>query len=146
MPPHDGHPRSDEFQVIEQHGLGRAVISRIPFRAGSWIARFDGVTVGYLTQHSLQKTPRLHIMDLHFAGLLAHACEPNVVLDMVRQNLHALRPIQPGDMLTIDYEATEDELFAPFVCGCAAPSCRKFIAGRLARAERQRLAADPAGG
>ena len=61
------------------------------------------LTVGYLTQHSLQKSPRRHILDPHFAGLLAHACEPNVVLDMDRQNLHALRPIQLGDVLTIDY-------------------------------------------
>ena len=104
------------------------------------MARFDGVTGGYLTQHSLQKTPRLHIVDLHFAGLLAHACAPNVVLGMTRQNLHALRAIRPGDMLTIDYEATEDELFAPFVCGCGSPDCRKFIVGGRARRRSQNSA------
>lgn len=113
--------------------MGRAVASRVAFRPGAWMARFDGVTVGYLTQHSLQKSPRLHVVDLEFAGLLAHACEPNVALDMSRQNLHALRPIEPGDILTIDYEATEDELFAPFACACGSNSCRRQIVGRKAR-------------
>ena len=80
------------------------------------MARFDGVTVGYLTQHTLQKSARLHLLDPYFAGLLAHACEPNVALDMDRQNLHALKAISPGEMLCIDYDATEDELFAPFCC------------------------------
>ncbi len=133
MPPHQGHPRARDFEVIERPGLGWTVIARVAFRAGAWMARFDGVTVGYLTQHSLQKKPRLHIVDVHFAGLLAHACEPNVVLDMVRQNLHALRAIRPGDQLTIDYEATEDELFAPFVCRCGSADCRKIIVGRRER-------------
>ncbi len=133
VPPHHGHPRADHFEVVERPRLGLAVVAQIAFRPGSWLARFDGVTVGYLTQHSLQKSPRLHILDPHFAGLLAHACEPNVVLDMERQNLHALRPIRPGDILTIDYDATEDELFAPFVCGCSSAACRGIIAGRTVR-------------
>lgn len=113
--------------------MGRLVLARTGFRAGAWIARFDGVTVSYMTQHSLQKSPRLHLVDLFFAGLLAHACEPNAVLDMDRQNLHALRDIAPGTVLTIDYDATEDELFAPFACGCGAAACRGVIAGRMAK-------------
>ncbi len=119
--------------MVDLARIGRAVTALRGFRAGAWMARFDGVTVGYLTQHSLQKSSRLHVVDIHFAGLLAHACEPNVVLDMDRQNLHALRDIRPGEVLTIDYEATEDELFAPFVCGCGAGSCRRMISGRRAR-------------
>lgn len=116
--------------MIERPSLGLVVVARQAFRPGAWMARFDGITVGYMTQHSLQKSSRLHIVDLHFAGLLAHSCEPNAVLDMERQNLHALRPIRPGDLLTIDYDATEDELFAPFACRCGAASCRGVIRGR----------------
>lgn len=116
--------------MIDRPALGRAVIARTAFRAGAWMARFDGVTVGYMTQHSLQKTARLHIFDTYFVGLLAHACEPNAVLDMDRQNLHALRAIRLGDLLTIDYDSTEDELFAPFACHCGAASCRSVIRGR----------------
>ena len=134
IPPHQGHPSCEQFEVVERPRLGRVVVSRTTFRAGCWLARFDGITVSYMTQHSLQKTQRLHIVDLYFAGLLAHACEPNVVLDMSRQNIHALKMIQPGTVLTIDYEATEDELFAPFVCGCGALTCRRIIAGRKVRA------------
>ena len=130
MPPHQGHPDATAFAVVERERLGRVVESLREFKPGAWMARFDGVTVSYLTQHSLQKSARLHIVDMHFAGLLAHACAPNVVLDMTRQNLHALRAIAPGDLLTIDYEATEDELFAPFTCACAAAGCRRLIVGR----------------
>lgn len=134
VPPHEGHPLRDRFVILERPRLGKAVQSLAAYAPGQWIARFDGVTVGYLTQHSLQKSPRLHLLDPFFAGLLSHACAPNAVLDMTRQNLHALRPIAPGDILTIDYEATEDELFAPFICACGAPECRGDIIGRKARA------------
>lgn len=120
--------------MVEQPRIGLTVRALAPFRAGAWIARFDGITTAYMTQHSLQKGPRLHLVDLHFVGLLAHCCEPNAVLDMDRQNLHALKDIEPGTVLTIDYEVTEDELFAPFACGCGAGSCRGAIRGRTVRA------------
>ncbi len=119
--------------MVDQPRIGLTVRSLAPLRAGAWIARFDGVTTAYMTQHSLQKSARLHLVDLHFVGLLAHCCEPNAVLDMDRQNLHALKDIPAGTTLTIDYEATEDELFAPFACGCGAPACRGAIRGRAAR-------------
>ena len=135
VPPHQGHPRSDQFQVIDHPGLGKAVQALASFRAGIWIARFDGLTVGYLTQHSLQKARGLHLVDPWFAGLLSHACAPNVMLDMKRHNVYALLPIKPGDLLSIDYETTEDELFAPFVCRCGAPVCRGHIRGRLLSGE-----------
>lgn len=60
-----------------------------------------------------------------------HSCEPNTGMrDEV--TILALRAIQPGEELTIDYamvEANEDHVM-PWECRCGAPACRKRITGR----------------
>lgn len=71
-------------------------------------------------------------MDSYFAGYLAHSCDPNVEVDMKHQYVHALKAIPAGAILTMDYEATEDELFQQFQCRCGAPECRGLIRGRSA--------------
>lgn len=60
-----------------------------------------------------------------------HSCEPNTGMgDEV--TIVALRPIQHGEELTIDYamfQADEDYVM-PWECRCGAPACRKRITGR----------------
>mgnify|MGYP002084337363 FL=1 len=49
---------------------------------------------------------------------------------MARFELVALRAIAAGELLSIDYAATEDRLYAQFACACGAPDCRRWITGR----------------
>jgi hypothetical protein len=49
---------------------------------------------------------------------------------MDRFELVARRDIAAGDLLTVDYAATEDVLYVQFPCRCGALQCRNWITGR----------------
>lgn len=110
------------------HGLG--VRTGPARRAGEVIHRFDGQIGPELRQHTLQVAPGRHISDTRYIGYLSHSCDPNTALDMVGFRLVALKDARAGELLTIDYAATEDELYRQFACGCGAPCCRRWINGR----------------
>jgi len=63
-----------------------------------------------------------------------HSCEPNAelkVMDGLRVWILALRSIQVGEEVTLDY----GNLIPPgdsygFVCGCRSANCRRWIGGR----------------
>lgn len=57
-----------------------------------------------------------------------HCCEPNTGYNGL--NVIALRPIQPGEELTLDYASFLDEHMEPFQCRCGAPGCRGLITGK----------------
>lgn len=110
------------------HGVGvRTLRAR---RAGEVIHRFTGVFGPELRQHTLQVAPGLHISETRVIGYLSHSCEPNCRLDMARSELLALTDVPADAFLTIDYAATEDELYRQFACHCGAVSCRRWITGR----------------
>jgi hypothetical protein len=110
--------------------LGLGVRLSTDAAAGDILDRFEGTVGPELSQHSLQVAPGLYIGGTRYVGFLSHGCEPNCRLDMVRRELVALRPIRAGEWLTIDYAATEDELFRQFACRCGAAACRGWITGR----------------
>lgn len=110
------------------HGLG--VRTGPARRAGEMIHRFTGEIGPELRQHTLQVAPGLHISGARFIGYLSHSCDPNCALDMARFELVALKDVRAGELLTIDYAATEDQLYRQFACHCGAASCRRWITGR----------------
>jgi D-alanine-D-alanine ligase-like ATP-grasp enzyme len=56
-----------------------------------------------------------------------HSCEPNTSFDGL--NLVALKKIEVGEELTLDYAEFLDDNMEPFQCKCGAPSCRGLIRG-----------------
>lgn len=112
-----------------EYGLGVRTLT--PRRQGDVIHRFTGVVTPELKQHTLQVSPGLHISETAIIGFLSHSCAPGCRLDMERSELVALRDIGAGDLLTIDYAATEDVLYRQFACRCGASACRRWITGRL---------------
>jgi D-alanine-D-alanine ligase-like ATP-grasp enzyme len=56
-----------------------------------------------------------------------HSCEPNTVYQGL--NVVALRNIEPGEELTLDYADLLNETAEPFDCQCGTPSCRGTIKG-----------------
>ena len=116
------------LDTSSEHGLGvKTLVAR---RAGDVVHHFTGLITPELRLHSLQVTETLHIADTRYIGYLSHACDPNCRLDMSKFELQALKDIEAGGPLTIDYAATEDVLYRQFACHCGASICRRWITGR----------------
>jgi hypothetical protein len=125
-------PRAEDFQVSDvdsERGQGVIVLRR--FRRGQRLFRMNGTLTTEMTLHSLQMAPGLHLDDPWFAGKVLHSCAPNSRLDVNTRLFYAERDIEPGDLLTMDYEQTEDVLFRSFWCRCGANDCRGEIVGRM---------------
>lgn len=134
-------PSSVDYCVsdIDDH-RGQGVVALRGAQPGDVLFRMNGTLQREMTLHSLQIAPGLHLDDPYFAGKVLHSCEPNSRLDVTTQLFVAVREIRPGDLLTMDYDETEDVLFRSFECRCGAASCRGHVAGRLAG----QLVAEPA--
>ncbi len=129
--PEDGYPKEEDFTVCRREdGKGIGVYTKKPFKRGEMVARITGNIVPHLGQHTLQITPTTHLYDQYFTGYLLHSCSPNIFLDMKEFEIWALRDIDKGQSLTMDYASTEDVLFAQFPCLCETPNCRYWITGR----------------
>lgn len=121
----------DALEVVrldDARGLGVCV--RQPFAAGAVIHRFAGIVSEDICQHSLQIDATRHISATRYIGYLSHGCDPNCRLDMIGFTLVALRAVEPGEVLTVDYADTEDRLHRQFACCCGAATCRGWIHGR----------------
>jgi hypothetical protein len=128
MQPWDGEPHSSEFELREILDVGVSVISRRQFDVGDRLFVFSGQIINRITLRTLRMPGgQLHLHDEWFMGYVAHSCEPNCYVDMERLEFQAIRPIAPGDLVTMDYMQTETELFRPFDCCCGTPSCRGRI-------------------
>jgi hypothetical protein len=117
--------------ICREDGMGLCIRALRACASGRVIHRFTGEVGPHMSQHSLQVRPDLHIAATRYIGYLSHGCDPNCRLDMGRFELVALREIAAGEILTIDYAATEDRLYAQFSCACAAADCRRWITGRI---------------
>jgi uncharacterized protein len=125
-------PRAEDFRVLDvdsERGQGVMVLRR--FRRGQRLFRMNGTLTTEMTLHSLQMAPGLHLDDPYFAGKVLHSCAPNSRLDAQTRLFIAERDIEEGDLLTMDYDETEDVLFRSFWCRCGADHCRGEIVGRL---------------
>jgi D-alanine-D-alanine ligase-like ATP-grasp enzyme len=65
-----------------------------------------------------------------------HSCQPNTAYDGL--NVIAIRNIQLGEELTLDYATFLDEHMEPFECQCGSPNCRKRITGTPGNTVTQR--------
>lgn len=129
--PDEGYPKEEDFTVCKREdGKGIGVYTKRDFKRGELIARITGNIVPHIGQHTLQITPTTHLYDQYFTGYLLHSCAPNVFLDMKEYEIWALRDIDAGQSLTMDYASTEDVLYRQFPCLCGTPNCRYWISGR----------------
>ena len=127
---HPLYPQAEDFEVINVNELvGSGVISYRKFKAGEFIAKLAGDIISDVQQHSLQIDDGMHLLDLHFCGYFLHSCSPNVSLDMKGLIVTAVRNINPGDYLLMDYQETEKTLYKQFPCSCGSRKCRGWITG-----------------
>jgi hypothetical protein len=85
-------------------------------------------------RHSIQIDEGRHIVTRE-AGrfeaddFLNHCCSPNAFLDTATLDVRALRDIEPGEEVFLNYCATEEELAEPFKCKCGKSDCAGLIRG-----------------
>ena len=137
VPPFQNEPNKERFKIITNPDKGEGIIALVPFSAGNVVFAFAGVLLTEQTLHTLQYRPGQYVHDPLVMGKVLHSCEPNMVCDMETRTFTALRDIEAGEYITMDYETTEDALFRSFVCGCGSPKCRGLIRGRKFRGEQR---------
>lgn len=133
LPVVDFEPQAEDFRVFDvdsERGQGLVVLR--PYRAGEPLFRMNGVLRDYVTQFTLQMAPGEHLDDPWVAGKVLHSCDPNARLDPATRLYIAVKDLEPGELVTMDYDETEDYLFRAFACCCGADNCRGYVAGRLA--------------
>lgn len=133
--------------VVVHHGqLG--VVATAALRAGDTVLTIDGLVVAVPNRYTLQIGIDRHVeaqpLPASSVGypawrFLDHSCRPNTHL--FRRRLIASVDIAVGAAVNFDYETTEWDMAAPFLCRCGAPECRGLIRGyrHLAPAQRGRL-------
>lgn len=128
--PYPYEPTKDTFQVVSTAEKGEGLAALKHFKPGEIVFVFNGRILAEQNLFTLQIRPGEYIEDPYVMGKVLHACDPNMVVDMETRTFRAVKTINPGDFLTMDYDTTEDELFRKFECGCGAPCCRGLIQGR----------------
>ena len=88
------------------------------FEEAEWRARRDRETVEHPSGG--------HLFDPMLARA-SHSCEPNCCVSFPTHTLVAIRPIEPGEAISYDYETTESWFAHPFWCRCASRRCRGRI-------------------
>ncbi|KRF43769.1 hypothetical protein ASG93_02310 [Paenibacillus sp. Soil787] len=127
---HPNEPTKDKFAISYDQKYGEGVMAKMFFRKGELLFRFHGTLLDYQTLYTLQKKQGLYIEDPYFMGKILHRCDPNTTVDMEEQVFWASKDIRPGDLITMDYESTEDKLYRSFHCQCESRNCRKLISGK----------------
>lgn len=130
IPSFTNEPTADRVAVIQTGDRGEGLIALTAVKAGEIVFSFSGVVIPEQTLFTLQDRAGSYVHDPFVMGKVLHCCEPNMECNMENRTFYALRDIEPGEFLTMDYETTEDELYRPFICGCGAPGCRGVIRGR----------------
>jgi hypothetical protein len=130
LPVRLGFPSSSDFEIVlDNHCHAVAIAARRDFPRTGRMCRVSGQLLPYRCRQTRQLLSGIHVYDPRFCGLLEHACDPNVFLDMSELWLWALKDIHRGERLTIDYAATEDKLLQQFACECGSTKCRGWIKG-----------------
>jgi len=139
LPVVSDEPCWEDFCVLDVDAhRGQGVLVLRDFPKDSILFRMNGNLSTEMTLHSLQLGPNLHLDDPYCAGKVLHSCQPNSWLDTDTRLFHATRMIRRGELLTMDYDQTEDILYRAFFCCCGSPNCRGFIGGRLATKPRRK--------
>ncbi len=142
MPAFEHEPTRDRFHIgFEGDSFGEGVRSLVPFAPGDVVFACTGFFSSHVTQYTLQVGDGLHLHDPFFYGKILHSCVPNTVADVATRRFTAVKPIEPGHFVTMDYAQTEDYLFRTFPCACGARNCRRNVVGRKQLAPPEPVAA-----
>jgi cyanophycin synthetase len=120
--------------VVKEGSLGKSAHAGRAFRKGEPLLSTWGRRVARRTRHSIQVDDHCHVVADGPLIFFNHSCEPNCGLLIRRgvecMEVHALRPLEPGEELTLDYATFEYEIrFMSGPCLCGTAGCRGTISG-----------------
>lgn len=119
---------------------GKAVIAIEHIAQGEVIGVWSGRIVASEDLKALSPEIRMHTVqveeNLYLASLshdeppdyINHSCDPNTGLDG-QITLVAMRDIEPGEEVTIDYAMCDGSAYDEFDCSCGSPRCRTRVTG-----------------
>ena len=133
--------RSSDLVEVRPSGIhGRGVFATRPIRKGKRIIEYTGKRVLWESVPDDPNDPRTFLFGLYNgkdvidatvggneACWINHSCEPNAYMKILYGHIlfMALRDINPGEEITIDYQSTLHSDRKR--CSCGAPSCRGTI-------------------
>ncbi len=128
---------------------GKGVFAREFIPSGAPVIQCGGLIKGpeeiTPTTRALQIGPDTYLVEdpdnPGYDDLINHSCEPNLGYVDGSLLLYAIRDIEVGDELSIDYSSAINEPGWEVPCGCGAAKCRGKIQSYcdLPKAERERL-------
>src|SRR5262249_14506601 len=129
----DPAPAPADVEVREGR-LGKAVHALKAFEKGQAVLCGWGRPTPSRVRESIQVDGDLHVVPPPPIVYLNHSCEPSCGILIQRQaerlEVRALRRLEPGEELTVDYATFEQEIAGyNGRCLCGAPSCRGRITG-----------------
>lgn len=134
VPIMENEPTRNNFEKVNRLEFGYCIVCKTHFRPGDVVARiYGGIIRRKAELHTVQKSEGVHIYDEWFTGLVLHSCDPNTYFDQEEETFVAVKEINPADILTCDYQATEDFLARPFECKCGEANCRGRMENKLDR-------------
>jgi hypothetical protein len=130
LPVRLGFPAKGDFKIVyNSRGSATGVMALREFSRLSRICRVSGHLLPYRCRNTRQLAAEIHVYDPWFLGLIKHSCDPSVFLDTSEMQIWALVDIKIGDLLTMDFAATEEKLLRQFACRCRCSKCRGWILG-----------------
>src|SRR3972149_10412996 len=118
---------------------GRGMFARQPIKKGDLVALWGGDVVDRVHYERLgehQKRQSAQIEEGFYlvsskpgpGDFINHSCEPNAGLDG-QVVIRAMRDIDPGEEVTIDYAMVDGDPRDDFECLCGSPRCRRTVTG-----------------
>jgi tyrocidine synthetase-3 len=131
-------PLKKFFQIVKSpETINEGVISLISLNVEDIAFKWSGWLLDFQTLHSLQIEKGRYLNASFFSGKLLHSCDPNLQLDVSTLTAYVIKPIKVFDILSIDYEYTEDKLYNQFTCSCGSSNCRGWISGKIKEVENE---------
>ncbi len=123
--------RSEKVSVGERPKGGRGPFARAPIARDEILIDFRGAPVlARATRTSLQIDDHRHLAGFDETNaFLNHSCEPSAYYDYAGVYLRALRAIAPGEEVTVNYNAGDDDLFGAFRRDCGSRDCIGEVRG-----------------
>jgi len=130
----DRVPGANEPVEVRSGRLGRFVVAARGIPGGETILKAWGPQAPRRSRHSMQVDVNTHILPDGVLIHVGHSCDPNcgVLIRAASREIEvrALRPIAPGEELTLDYNTFEYELdHGDGRCLCGSAKCRGKVPG-----------------
>lgn len=118
---------------------GKGMFAREKIHKGEIITLWGGDVVDRAQFERLgehQKRQSAQIEEGHYlvsskpgpGDFINHSCDPNSGLDG-QVVVRAMRDIEPGEEITIDYAMVDGDPRDEFECQCGSPNCRRTVTG-----------------